>query len=197
MFRRLSLLLGSSAVAATLSLRAPANGQECCPDNAPVVLPHVKVLYFPYYSPVIPVCKRWYSTDWHGNEFLVPYYRGYTRWSPRFKNCPNPFAPCCPPPPPPGCGAGAILGTYGVYTGARHDEESLLHLGGMGFSHPSPEGAPADFIDIIKGNCGPGGFAPPPLPGPAVSDKKEGGTSDKKEGETPSKKYGSMPPPTR
>jgi len=186
MLRRLPFLLVAPALAATLSLAAPANAQEPCDGSAPGYFPHMKVMYFPYYSPVIPVCERWYKKDCHGNEYLVPYYPGYTRWSPRFTHCPWGFHPCCPP----GCGTGSDVGGYGVYTGARHHEESLLHLGGMGFSHPSPEGAPPDFIDMIRGNCGPGGIAPPPLAGAPAPAKTEGG-------ETPAKKDGGPPPASR
>ncbi len=167
MFRRLSLLLGSSALGAALALSGPAHAQEPCAARGPVFFRHAKVtvLDHPYYSPVIPICARWVKRDKYGNEYLVPYYPGYIAWRHWRKGCPN-WGNCGGPP---GSGVPNPPPNYGVYTGARQDEESLLHLGGLGFSTAAPPAAP-DFIEMLRASKGPGCVYPPsPAGGPPAT----------------------------
>ncbi len=125
MLRRLSLLLGSTALAATLSLSAPVQAEAPAVAGKHGLFHKPVVLVYPYYSPIVPVCKRWYRLDCHGHEFLVPYYCGYCWWC-----SPKPHFGCCPGPMDT---SGFKRGAYGAYTGARQDEETLLHAGGKGY----------------------------------------------------------------
>jgi hypothetical protein len=159
-----SLLLGSAVLAAMLSpaatagARAGDHGRGCAilsplesldapghsaanPDAA-----GCKCTFYPYYSPIIPISCRW---RYHP---LVPYYCGYCKRAPGCGGAALVFGTGCPD---------VGLGTYGVYSGAPHDEATLLRLGGGG---PLPPHATPDIIDLIQGRGGVDG-ACVPVPG--------------------------------
>ena len=157
MIRQLSLLVSSTALAGMISLALPGNVQAVSlksgsrtrapaitspvdhpdvpgpgavgPKPGPWLGPHAWGTFYPYYSPVIPVSKRWRYHKY------TPYYPGYCRpWGKH----------------PPmygsedwlGLGPDAIVGpgaiTFGPYTGAPQNETVLLHLGGTGLTPPPP-----------------------------------------------------------
>jgi hypothetical protein len=161
MHRRLTLRGGAAAVAALLSLAAAARADQRglaiaspleCPDVKRHHGPHANCTIIPYYSPLTPIPCRWRTV------VLVPYYCGYCR--PHHLRR-QPGYGGGDGLPGPGCGIdgpGLPPSDFGPFTGAPHDEQRLLHLGGNEPYVPAPTGAP-DIIDMIRGP-GPAGACP-------------------------------------
>lgn len=163
MKRRLSLLVGSTALAAFLSLAVTANapaahnrGNAICsplesPDppgcSATGPCAVYKCMFNPYYSPIIPIACRWRTTC------LTPYYPCYCPW---FHHA-GPCVCTCP-----GLGFGPV-GSFGGYTGTPQDEEVLLHLGGAGLSGHGPilPAADPDKKETSEGSRGTDGTSRP------------------------------------
>jgi hypothetical protein len=174
MLRPLTLLLGSAALAATLTLTATAqeysDGGHGHHARGPAVLTPVELYgvhppgpgccrhgaITPYYAPVAPTptCRRWHTTCY------TPYYCGY---------CPHRLFG--PKPPPYGWEGGCVPGatdgpggnTYGPYTAVLKDDTTYWNMGGNGlvpYGTPRPpHGEPPDLIDMIQASRG-GGCAP-------------------------------------
>jgi hypothetical protein len=156
MTRRLPLLLAVVLVLPTTArAQLPTgdsyHGRGCAilppvesPDKPPS---HPPKLFIPYYSPLTPISVRWRPVVY------IPYYCGY---------CPNHRVHPRRGVPygdygifgPTECGYGPGVAGFGPFTGARRDEENLLHLGGNGPFYPSLTG-PTDLIDVLHGGPAP------------------------------------------
>jgi hypothetical protein len=144
MMRRLSLLVGIAAFAAALAVPGAAHAQIFskrgtailppaeCPDGPDCY--DKKGAFTPCYSPATPISVRWRTT------FETPYYPGCCAKRSHGAQYGCDAAET-------GCAAGAG-GGYGAYSGARHDEAELLHLGGLG--PYSPTGV--DIISELEGH---------------------------------------------
>ena len=175
MLRRVAHFLQTTALAVPLSLVTAANAQvtdglgmhnrgmaTCSPLESPDAPGHGpkswNILFYPYYSPSVPISSRWETTRY------TPYYRGYCPG-----HGPDPYAACGLR----GSGCGYGLGpdgpkdlsfsTYGVFTGAGQDNTRFWRMGGNGlvpYGAPQPPGGgPPDIIDMIeagRGHPGPG-----------------------------------------
>jgi hypothetical protein len=181
MLRRLALLLGSTALAASPSLTATAQeySSGCEHKPCPVILTPVEAYgvhppgddccckhgtIVPYYAPLspTPTCARWRVTH------LTPYYCGY---------CAHKFHG--PKPPPYGSDGGWGPGpgpdgpstppfNYGVFTSVLQDDTVFWKMGGNGlvpYGTPPPRGGPPDIVDMIQLSRRGGCCSPPTIDG--------------------------------
>jgi hypothetical protein len=198
--RHLALFLGSTALAAALSLTAMAqeysNGGCGRRNRGPAILTPVEVYgvspgggccphgtITPYYAPLspTPTCKRWRTTCY------TPYYIGY---------CPHRLCGHKPPPygadgwgagPGPNLSENARFDNYGPYTSVLKDDTIFWRMGGNGlvpYGAPRPpHGGPPDLVDQIqqsRGNGGPGQCATSTaVAGPAIAAPEETATTEK------------------
>jgi hypothetical protein len=183
MVRQLSLLLGSTALAAMLSLAARADGPITdgigahsrglavlppveSPDtpglgvkSAHGGLHHWNETFTPYYSsPLTPISNRWRVSVY------APYYRGYCLHH-HFGPKPPPYgSDGWGPGPGPNGSDGSKLNSYGIYTSVLKDDTIFWRMGGNGlvpYGTPRPpHSGPPDIVDMIQdgreqgGSCG-------------------------------------------
>jgi hypothetical protein len=175
MIRQLSLLVGSAALAATLSLTATAqeysNGGTGPKGRGPAILTpvesfgvhppgdtgptghfhHNKQTFTPYYAPLspTPTFTRFRTTHY------TNYYIGYCRHG---KNGAKPTIYGSDGwgkgPMPTGDGPGPEASRYGPYTSVLRDDTVFWRMGGNGlvpYGTPRPpHGGPPDLIDMIQ-----------------------------------------------